>query len=185
MRSRKKRDENIREIPVVNQTDVAVGGEITSEQDKRRTMIEDERKKIQNAYYEIGKLYVSMHQDDCEPAFENTIHTIAAAEQKIREHKKIIDEINSGKRCQCGTELIEGMVFCYKCGKRIQKETQEEVIICKKCGSPIKKGVNFCVVCGTPVDAAPQYKICRKCRYKNDGNALFCINCGSDKLDAM
>lgn len=40
-----------------------------SETTKLNCLISDEEKKINNSYYQIGKLYASVHQSDCEEAF--------------------------------------------------------------------------------------------------------------------
>jgi ribosomal protein L40E len=61
--------------------------------------------------------------------------------------------------CDCGTELYEGIKFCYHCGKKVvknmkgekeengkKKSTNEKV--CIQCGKLLPKDSNFCNHCG-------------------------------------
>ena len=70
------------------------------------SLISDEEKKINNAYLQIGKLYVSMHASDCENEFVGLITSIAECEQKIVDYRKQIQDIKGVKRCEkCGAEV--------------------------------------------------------------------------------
>ena len=53
---------------------------------KINSMISDEEKSINNNYYQIGKLYGSMHGNDCEDDFKGMLESIRQSEKKIVEY---------------------------------------------------------------------------------------------------
>jgi seryl-tRNA synthetase len=60
--------------------------------------------------------------------------------------------------CDCGTQLYEGIRFCYQCGKKVEKnvkgEGQKEEKMgatekaCIQCGKQLPKDLSFCDDCG-------------------------------------
>jgi hypothetical protein len=60
--------------------------------------------------------------------------------------------------CDCGTDLYEGMKFCYQCGKKVvenvkgegEKEEKKGAIdrVCSQCGNQLPKELPFCPHCG-------------------------------------
>jgi seryl-tRNA synthetase len=61
--------------------------------------------------------------------------------------------------CDCGTELYEGIKFCYQCGKKVVKNMKGEKEengkkksaterLCIQCGKQLPKNSNFCNHCG-------------------------------------
>jgi ribosomal protein L40E len=61
--------------------------------------------------------------------------------------------------CDCGTELYEGIKFCYHCGKKVVKNMKGEKEengkkksanekVCIQCGKQLPKDSNFCNHCG-------------------------------------
>lgn len=50
------------------------------------------------------------------------------------------------KCSNCGSELIDGLKFCGKCGNRIEFLSQR---FCSKCGNNLADGAKSCSVCGT------------------------------------
>lgn len=51
---------------------------------------------------------------------------------------------------------------------------------CSNCGADLEPDCAFCVVCGSPVAAAPvSADKCPSCGATLDGDSLFCIECGS------
>jgi len=60
--------------------------------------------------------------------------------------------------CNCGTELYEGIKFCYECGKKVEKNVNGEGEkeenksasgkACIQCGKQLPKDSNFCNHCG-------------------------------------
>jgi Double zinc ribbon len=64
--------------------------------------------------------------------------------------------------CDCGTELYEGIKFCYQCGKKVvenvngegEKEEKKCAVkrACIQCGNQLPKDLNFCTHCGVYTD---------------------------------
>lgn len=133
---------------------------ILAETTKLNSQIADEEKKISNNYYQIGKLYAAMHQNDCEEDFAGMLAEIAEAEQKIRELKIQIQDIKGVVRCEsCGAEVSKESAFCSACGAALPKV---EVVVedpdhekCDSCGALVEKGMRFCTACGKPLAAQP------------------------------
>jgi seryl-tRNA synthetase len=60
--------------------------------------------------------------------------------------------------CNCGTELYEGIKFCYQCGKKVvnnvngegEKEEKKDATekACIQCGKQLPKDLSFCDDCG-------------------------------------
>jgi len=43
---------------------------------KINSMVADEEKKINNGYYQIGKMYLSLHENDYEDQYASLVHMI-------------------------------------------------------------------------------------------------------------
>lgn len=115
--------------------------------------ISEEEKRINNNYYQIGKLYVAMHASDCEPDFAGMISVIKESEIKIHDYKQQIQDIKGVVMCEkCGAEIPNNVLFCSTCGSPVSK--QENVIIntdlvrCTACGKMVSKNIRFCTGCG-------------------------------------
>ena len=54
------------------------------------SLISQNENKINNAYVQIGKLFVSTYGNECEPEFAEMVATVAELEQQIAEYKKQI-----------------------------------------------------------------------------------------------
>lgn len=164
------------------------------------SLISDEEKTITNQYFQIGKLYVSLHKDDYEDDFAGMIAAIADAEAKIRDYKNQIQDIKGVQRCEkCGAEVANGAAFCSSCGAsmpKIQAPVAADVVKCENCGTEVKKGMRFCTSCGKPMQsimAAPvvtvvepeatvevaQEKVCPNCGAKIEDGVAFCTECGT------
>ena len=133
-----------------------------SETTKLNSLISEEEKKINNTYYQIGKLYVSLHSEDSEEAFAGMIASVAEGEQKISGYRRQIQDIKGVQRCEkCGAEVARGVAFCSSCGAPMPKaETPaptEDQVRCESCGAMVKRGMRFCTFCGKPLTppAAP------------------------------
>jgi hypothetical protein len=67
--------------------------------------------------------------------------------------------------CDCGTELYEGIRFCYECGKKVAESVKREdqtegkqsftVRPCIQCGKQLPEDLSFCVSCGIYTDPNP------------------------------
>ncbi len=160
------------------------------------SMISEEEKVITNQYFQIGKLYVSIHKDDFEDDFARMIGSIAEAEAKIKDYKKQIQDIKGIQRCEkCGAEVPSDAAFCSSCGAtmpKIQALVSDDYVKCENCGTEVKKGMRFCTSCGKPMEVvavAPvvteteietaQEKICPNCGAKADDGLAFCTECGT------
>lgn len=96
---------------------------------KLNASIYEEEKKIKTNYSEIGKLYVSLHSEDCEENFASMIAAIRASEEAIVDLKKQIQDVKGVKRCEkCGAEVAVNAAFCNSCGAEMPKDTTETVI---------------------------------------------------------
>ncbi len=170
---------------------------------KLNSMISDEEKKINNSYCQIGRIYVSLHQNDYEGEFDGLIASIRESTQKVEEWRRQIQDIKGVQRCpNCGGEVASGAAFCSQCGAPMPKAqpvpayNAEEYIKCVKCGAMLKKGTKFCMSCGTPVGmtqptpgpaaeadtgeaAEPAEKVCPSCGSKLEADATFCTECGA------
>lgn len=84
---------------------------------KLNSMISDEEKKISNNYYQIGKLYVSIHRTDYEEDFAGMVLAVKESEDRISSYKMQIQDIKGVIRCEkCGAEVPRGVAFCSSCG---------------------------------------------------------------------
>lgn len=162
------------------------------------SMISEEEKVITNQYFQIGKLYVSIHKDDFEDDFAGMIGAIAEAEAKIRDYKKQIQDIKGVQRCEkCGAEVPNGAAFCSSCGAsmpKMQPPISADYIKCGNCGTAVKRSMRFCTSCGKPMEevndasAVPvteqtvvveQGKVCPNCGAKVEDGLAFCTECGT------
>ena len=128
---------------------------VLSETSRLNGMISDEEKKINNNYYQIGKLYATIHAANYEVEFAGMISGIIESEQKINEYRKQIQEIKGVLRCEkCGAEVAKGVAFCSSCGSPMPKvEVQDfgKYETCSGCGAKVEKGMRFCTFCGKPM----------------------------------
>lgn len=166
-------------------------------------LISDEEKKVNNNYYQIGKLYVAMHQSDFESDFGGMISAIRESEAKIRDYKQQIQEIKGVVRCEkCGAEVASNIAFCSSCGAPMPKQVQSSsnnanLIKCTGCGAMVDINMRFCTSCGKPAtditktnESAPVVtqsvveisKKCPNCGVEVAEGLAFCTECGT-KLD--
>lgn len=159
------------------------------------SLISQEENKINNTYYQIGKMYVSLHANDSEEAFSGMVATVAELEQKISGYKKQIQDIKGVQHCQnCGAEVPRGFAFCSSCGSPMPKmqdqKNSDEYMTCMNCGASVKKGMKFCTSCGKPMQSMTvnenpessfeiKEKICPNCGTVQSGDSVFCSECGA------
>ena len=116
--------------------------------------ISEEERKINNAYIQIGILYVQIHFHDYEEVFADMMLTIKEAQNNISSYKHHIQDIKGVIRCgHCGAEIENMVAFCSSCGTPIPK--QESVGIptrwCTNCGAEMEDDANFGPKCGNHV----------------------------------
>lgn len=106
----KERDKLSKTVTEVSQKTIAKAKEL-ADTSRLNSMISEEEKVIANQYFQIGKLYVSVHKDDFEDDFAGMIGAIAEAEAKIKDFKMQIQDIKGVQRCEkCGAEVPNGLV---------------------------------------------------------------------------
>lgn len=163
-----------------------------SEISRINSLVSEEEKKINAAYYQIGKLYVSVHGSDGEKDFSGIVATVLDGERKVIEFRKQIQIIKGVQHCEkCGAEVVRGVAFCSSCGApmpKVENTPSEDTVKCEHCGGMVKRGMRFCTLCGkpmalptmsevSPVDA-PDEKVCPSCGAKIEGDTAFCTKCG-------
>lgn len=121
---------------------------------KLNSTISDERKKITNAYEQIGKLYVERHADYPEPDFVEYFDAIKAAENVIADCEQKLKDLKGVTVCPaCGAEVGNDSMFCPSCGNRMRTEPPKaEGSVCPNCGAPLTPGSKFCTSCGVAVE---------------------------------
>jgi len=173
--------------------DVISRGKAFADITRLNSNISEEEKKINNTYFQIGKLYVSLHPQDYETDFAALIETIVASENKITTLKQQIQDVKGVIRCEkCGAEVQKSMAFCSACGAPMPKKEptlDENHIHCEACGAVIDKNLRFCTSCGKPLvkptqietqPDAPVFnkKVCPSCGTTIQEGMKFCTTCG-------
>lgn len=122
---------------------------------KLNNMITEEENRINNNYYQIGKLYVTKHPDDYDEEFAGMIASINESNNKIKNYKDQMQDIKGVVRCmKCGSEVPVGAAFCVSCGApipKVQTPGNDNMVKCESCGSMVQKGMRFCTACGKPM----------------------------------
>lgn len=159
--------------------------------------ISEEEKRIDNLYFQIGKLFVERHAVDCKGEFGGMVASVREAQAKIADYQEQIKSIKGVVRCeQCGAEVARGVAFCSSCGAPMPKLDAvplDDTIRCENCGAMVKHGMRFCTSCGKPmtspavpdspsVDVAEEKtaeKVCPNCGAKIESDVAFCTECGT------
>lgn len=169
-----------------------------SDTTKLNTMIADEEKRINNNYFQIGKLYASVHRENCDEEFSGMISAIVDSEMKIKDYKRQIQDIKGVQRCEkCGAEVQKDAAFCSFCGAsmpKIQSVNADDLVRCENCGAAVKKGMRFCTACGKSMETISdataisaddvtveesQRKVCSNCGAEIFDDSIFCTECGT------
>ena len=172
-----------------------------AETSKLNSQIAEEEKKINSIYYQIGKLYASLHRTDCEEEFSGMVNQILEAESLIDQLRKNIQDVRKIQRCEkCGAEVPQGAGFCSACGAPMPKADSTEAgnsIRCEKCGASVKKGMRFCTSCGSPVhvenvqasvaSAAKDDSISMEVTHVDalPEGSIICPNCGATMAEVL
>lgn len=153
------------------------------------SLISEEEKKINNNYFQLGKLYIAMHSADGEAEFAGMVQAVTDAEKKIAEYKENIQVIQGIQRCaNCGAAVPRGVAFCSACGSPLPKtETTipDDCVRCEKCGATVKKSMRFCTSCGNPMrHPAMSVKASESLKEKKNADTV-CVNCGATVKNGM
>ena len=150
---------------------------------KISAMISDEERGIQELYRKLGKSYYELHRETPEEDLSALVGEIAEKEDKIRQCREQIAQINGVKKCpECGAEVAENAVFCNSCGAKLPLKPVEEpevyYVVCSSCGENVPEGQKFCIHCGSAMTAVPG-KSCPQCGKQLPAEAGFCTECGA------
>lgn len=177
-----------KKVSEAGQTTIQKAKEL-SDVTKYNSLISEEEKKMNNTYFQIGKLYVSMYSNQADEEFAGMIASIAESEGKIAEYRKQIENIKGIRRCgQCGAEVSRDAAYCISCGAAMSKlENTENVdyIRCAGCGSMVKKGMRFCTACGRTMELVSVTEHGQTEELKTRQVPKMCTNCGAELGDDM
>ena len=161
-----------------------------SEVARFNSMITQNESKINDIYYQIGKLYANVH-------FVGMVKTVNELEQQNNEIRKKIQDVKGVQRCpKCGAEVPKEAAFCNFCGTPMPKNDFNEALAdgvqCPRCGAIVKKGMRFCTSCGQAMPSpenqmksadTPEQEIkekkCPKCGATVGNDSVFCAECGT------
>lgn len=158
--------------------------------------ISDEEKKINNNYYQIGKLYVAKYPADFEEDFSGMIFAIKDSEIKIREYRQQIQDTKGVVHCEkCGAEVAKNIAFCSSCGSPMPKQSNPindaNLVKCSGCEQMVSRNTRFCTSCGKPMVDILQsqstgqnvdqsaIKKCAICNAEIIEDIDFCTECGA------
>ena len=170
-----------------------------SEITRINSLISEEERKVDTAYFQIGKLYVATYGSNAEEPFSGMINSVLEGESKITNYKKQIQDIKGVQRCpNCGAEVAKGVAFCSACGAgmpKVEIALPEDSVRCEGCGAIVKKGMRFCTSCGKPMpQPAPKEEVettsaqepgqvqerrCPNCGAAVESDVDFCTECGT------
>ena len=102
--------------------DLADSAKISSE-------INEQTRRIEQAYTEIGKKFFELHAGDHESVFDEQFGIIFSAKAQIADLEKKKAEIKGGD----DTKAAAGGKFCPSCGQPVG----EDAVFCKNCGTKL------------------------------------------------
>ncbi|MBQ5565245.1 MAG: zinc ribbon domain-containing protein [Clostridia bacterium] len=120
------------------------------------SLVADEERNSEALYREIGKLYVKLHQNDCEEQFASLIDSVRKSNNTVLALKKQINDIKKVSDCpNCGASVPVNAAFCSVCGNKIEAKSSSQSsssLKCSKCGKEVKAGSKFCMECGNKIE---------------------------------
>jgi DNA-directed RNA polymerase subunit RPC12/RpoP len=124
-----------------------------SEVARLNSILTQTENEINNLYYQIGKLYVSMYGSDAEKDFEGMVASVVESEKKVQTIRKQIQDIKGIQKCEkCGADVPVTFSFGNSCGAPMPKTGKqiklEDSIKCPSCGALVNKNMRFCTKCG-------------------------------------
>lgn len=127
-----------------------------SEVARLNSLISQNENKLNSAYCQIGKLFVSTHADNCEPEFAEMVATVVGLEQQNTVYRKQIQDVKGIQSCEkCGAEVQKGVAFCSHCGAEMPRADKQAAADdcekCSSCGAIVTKDMNFCIACGQAI----------------------------------
>ncbi len=158
---------------------------------KINVALAEEEKRLNNLYYQVGKLYVSLHPTDYQYEFGGVMAQIAEVEGKLAEYRQQLQQLKGVSPCpRCSAEVPRNSAFCPNCGNEMPRiENGVELEKCVSCGNHVAKGLRFCTYCGKPMatqvvappvpvqEEAPSF--CSNCGKEVSADSAFCSECGT------
>lgn len=153
--------------------------------------IEAEEKRQKDLLGQIGQVFYQKYADAADGELKVLCSDIQVSQAQVLQYQQMIEELTKITNCPaCGTEVVEGAVFCHKCGANLREwkaplPTPHPVNVCEYCGALLEEGAGFCVNCGKPVGGKkePKKKICPVCRCEAEPDQTFCSECGAELRD--
>ena len=150
--------------------------------------IEAEEKKQKDLFSQIGQVFYQKYADSAEGELRELCGGVQTSQAQVLQYQQKIEELTKITNCPaCGTEVVDGAVFCHKCGANLREwkaptPTPPPAKVCKYCGASLEEGAGFCVNCGRPIheNKTPKKKICPVCRCEAEPNQMFCSECGEE-----
>ena len=101
-----------------------------SEVAKLKLQIVEAEKAANDAYAQLGRLYVAAHAEDCEEAFASEMAAAVNAEQTVKTLKGQLHDAKGVAVCEkCGAEVAKDAAFCSACGAEMPKPAPVEAEI--------------------------------------------------------
>jgi len=127
---------------------------------KLNSSVNEEQRKINQVYMQIGKAYYESHMTQADAEFVYLFDNIVESMEKINECESRIQQLKGMTLCpSCGGENKPGAAFCCSCGAKItvadpnvSELHRPDKTVCTSCGNPLKPGAVFCTNCGKKVD---------------------------------
>lgn len=120
---------------------------------KLNTQINEEEKRLNKIYMNLGKLYYQLNGANPELEYQDICLAIKGSIRNINQFQLMIDELKGIKRCKtCGTEMPDTSSYCQSCGSKLNvQEEKVVIIICEQCGMENGAKATSCVRCGKPL----------------------------------
>ena len=128
-----------------------------SDSSRINSQINEEERKINGYYTQLGKLYVTLHTKDYAPEFEGIMSAIAESEARLKDMRTQLQMIKGVKKCsRCNADVPLNSAFCPSCGNEMPRPAEgQELVRCVSCGQFVQKNLRFCTYCGKPMNAVP------------------------------
>ncbi|MCL1791978.1 MAG: zinc ribbon domain-containing protein [Peptococcaceae bacterium] len=129
---------------------------------KLNSMISDEKKNVDRAYFQIGKAYFEAYgNNNPDQLFDQMIDGINDSNAKIATYTEQIKQIKGVVPCpKCGTEVPYNAPFCSSCGGTMNvasaSEQSADGAVCGVCGAQVTHDKAFCTSCGNKITPAEE-----------------------------
>lgn len=125
------------------------------------------KKSMDDAIYELGKVYFEENKDNTESEFTTQIETISAKTKEEYIWHQYRLSLDGQRMCDsCNSLITSDSAFCNRCGTAVmpidfssilgttnsmQETNNTNQGCCPKCGKTLVEGALFCEACGTKI----------------------------------